>query len=110
MDKITALSQRNPAAIARQVGHRLRELRLARGWTQEEVAERAGVAVSTLKLLEAKGQGAFLRLVKVAVVLGVDGAVRELFAGDGAAESIEAVKLSERKRAPRRRKEGEGGA
>ena len=104
MDKIKALSQRNPVALAGEVGPNLRRLRLAKGWAQEELAERAGVAVSTLKLLEAKGQGSFQRLIRVAVALGVDGELRGLFANISF-ESIEAIKLSERQRAPRRRKE-----
>ena len=106
MDKIKALNQRNPVAIAREIGQQLKRLRLAKGWTQEELSERSGVAVSTLKLLEAKGQGSFQRLIRVAVSLGVDAELRGLFGQPGAMESIEAVKLSERQRAPRRRKEG----
>ena len=103
MDKIKALNQRNPITLARDVGEQLKRLRLAKGWTQQELAERAGVAVSTLKLLEAKGQGSFQRLIRVAVALGVDGELRGLFAGTSF-ESIESIKLSERQRAPRRRK------
>lgn len=108
MDKIKALSQRNPVTIAREVGQQLKRLRLAKGWTQEILAEKSGVAVSTLKLLEAKGSGSFQRLIRVAVALGVDGELRGLFANPNAMGSIEAVKLSERQRAPRRRKEGSG--
>ena len=108
MDKIRSLSQRNPVAIAREVGQQLKRLRLAKGWTQEELSERSGVAVSTLKLLEAKGHGSFQRLIRVAVALGADGELRGLFGQSGAMPSIEAVKLSVRQRAPRRRKEGGG--
>lgn len=104
MDKIKDLSQRNPVVLAREIGQRLKRLRLARGWTQEELAERSCVAISTLKLLEAKGQGSFQRLIRVAVILGVDGELRELFSNTNAMESIEAVKRSERQRAPRRPK------
>ena len=94
--------------LARNVGQRLRTSRLAKGWTQEELAERSGVAVSTLKLLEAKGHGSFQRLIRIAVALGVDGGIRELFASPAAAESIEAVKRNERQRAPRRPRKGVG--
>lgn len=69
MDKIRALKLRNPITLAREVGQRLKTLRLAKGWTQDELSARSGVAVSTLKLLEAKGQGSFQRLVRVAVAL-----------------------------------------
>jgi transcriptional regulator with XRE-family HTH domain len=111
VDKIKALNQRNPVTLAREVGQRLKRLRLAKGWTQEELAERSGVAVSTLKLLEAKGSGSFQRLIKVAVALGADADLRGLFNQAGAMPSIEAVKMSERQRAPRRaRKGGDDGA
>lgn len=110
MDKIKALNQRNPITLARDVGEHLKRLRLAKGWTQQELAERAGVAVSTLKLLEAKGQGSFQRLIRVAVALGVDGELRGLFGKPAAMASIDAVKLAERQRAPRRRKGGTDGA
>lgn len=102
MDKISALTQRNPAALARDVGQRLRDLRLAKGWTREELGERSGIAVSTLKLLETKGQGSFQRLVRVAVALGVDGEIRSLFSAQPFAASVEALKRAERRRAPRR--------
>jgi len=108
VDKISAFQQRNPVAIALGIGQRLRGFRLARGWTQEELAERSGVALSTLKLFEAKGQGSFQRLVRIAVALGVDGELRDLFARPVAMESIEAVKRSGRQRAPRRNRKGEG--
>lgn len=106
MDKIQTLSQRNPVVLAQQIGQRLMRLRLAKGWTREELAERSGIAVSTLKLLESKGQGSFQRLVRVAVTLGADGELRGLFAESGEMESIEAVKLAQRQRAPRRQPQG----
>jgi len=106
MDKISAFIQRNPVALARSIGSRLRALRLAKGWTQDELAERSGVAVSTLKLIEAKGQGSFHRIIRIAVALGVDGELRELFASPSAADSIESVKRAERQRAPRRKRKG----
>ena len=108
MDKIKALGQRNPVAIARDIGQRLKQLRLAKGWTREELAERSGIAVSTLKLLETTGNGSFQRLIRIAVALDVDGELRGLFSSSHSMESIEAVKRSERQRAPRRRKEGPG--
>lgn len=107
MDKISAFTQRNPVTISRAIGHRLRECRLAKGWTQEELAQRSGVAASTLKLLESKGQGSFQRLIRVAVALGVDGELRELFSRPAMIPSIEAVKRVSRQRAPRRKRKGE---
>lgn len=109
MDKIPTLSFRNPVDLIRAIGERLRVARLARGWTQEELAERSGIALSTLKLLEAKGQGSLQRLALVAVALNLDGELRELFARPAAYESLEAVKRRDRERAPRRiRRNGHG--
>ncbi|MDB6080683.1 MAG: putative DNA-binding protein [Akkermansiaceae bacterium] len=108
MDKLSALNFRNPVALAKGLGERLRGLRLARGWTQEELSERAGVALSTLKLLESKGQGSLQRLIRIAGILGADGELRELFATPSSFESIEAARRMDRKRAPRRRKDSGG--
>ncbi|MEI6675692.1 MAG: helix-turn-helix transcriptional regulator [Verrucomicrobiota bacterium] len=108
MDNISAYRQRNPVTLAREIGQRLRGHRLAKGWTQEELAERSGVALSTLKLFEAKGQGSFQRMLRMAVALGVDGELRGLFARPVVMESIEAVKRGERQRAPRRKRKGDG--
>ena len=49
--------------IARETGQQLKRLRLAKGWTREELAEKSGVALSTLKLLETRGNGSFQRLI-----------------------------------------------
>lgn len=104
MDKISALKFRNPVQLTQAIGERLRDARLARGWTQDELAERSGVALSTLKLMEAKGQGSLQRLARVAVALGLEDDLQQLFTHPAAVESIEAVKLRDRQRAPRRKK------
>lgn len=104
VDKISSLGFLQPLALLRGLGGRLREHRLARGWTQEELAERAGVAVSTLKLLEAKGQGSLQRLARVASALGIAGEMNGWFAQPAAMESIEAAKQTTRQRAPRRKR------
>ena len=106
MDKKSSFTQRNPVTLSGNVGKRMRSFRLAKGWTQQELAERFGVAVSTLKLMESKGQGSFLRLIHIAIALGVDGEIRDLFSDQTSAESIEALKRAERKRAPRRNRKG----
>ena len=106
MDKIKALNQRNPVFLAQEVGMRLRRVRLSKGLSQEELSEKSGVAVSTLKLLESKGNGSFQRLIRVAIVLGLDGELRGLFGNHAGMDSIEAVKMSDRRRAPRRKRKG----
>lgn len=91
----------SPGEILRALGERLRRVRLSRGLTQQELAVRAGVSLSTLKLLERQGKGSLQRLVRVALVLGAAADFGDLFREPGA-ESIEAVKRRERQRAPRR--------
>jgi len=103
MDKIEALKMRNPDALIHKIGQRLRRQRLAKGWTQQELAERAGVSVSTLKLMEREGRGSIQRLAKISVVLGIDGDLRSLFSGQRSFESIDAVERTKRQRAPHRK-------
>lgn len=87
---------RNPGHLLRQIGRRLRDHRKARGWTQAELAERAGVSLSTLKLLEREGSGSLQRLAKVAVVLDLDGGLRGLFDEAPAYASLEEVEATHR--------------
>lgn len=46
MDKIPPLWFLNLVDLIRAIGEQLRTARLARGWTQEELAERSGIALS----------------------------------------------------------------
>jgi len=54
-------------------GRRLRELRVARALSQEDLAARAGVAASTIVNLEQGKRGAqYVTLRKLAGALGID--------------------------------------
>ena len=81
----------------------MRRRRLALGWTQAELAERAGLSLSTLKLMESRGFGSLQRLVRAACFLGLENDLAGLFDRPEPMPSIEALKRSERRRAPRRR-------
>ncbi len=96
MDKIPPFQLRNPTYLIRQIGQRIREHRKARGWTQAELAERSGISLSTLKLLEREGKGSLQRLAKVAVILNLDGELRELFAATPAYASLDEVEATHR--------------
>jgi transcriptional regulator with XRE-family HTH domain len=65
-------------------GRRLRELRRARGWTLMQLAERSGVAISTISKAE-RGIMALTydRMLQLARGIGVD--MAEFFAADGQA-------------------------
>ncbi len=65
------------------------------------------MGLSSLKALESQGKGTLLRFLQVASVLGVIDECSALFSDTRAFESLEALRLAERKRAPRRkRREG----
>lgn len=101
MNNISAFKMRNPDTLIRAIGQRLRRQRLSKGWTQQELAKRAGLSLSTLKLMEHEGKGSLQRLAKVAVALGLDGELRFLFAEQTYYESLDDVERTMRQRAPR---------
>lgn len=65
-----SFSLHTPAEVALELADRVRDRRLARGWTQAELAERAGLALPTLKRFERTGQISLDRLLRVASALG----------------------------------------
>lgn len=58
-----------PGDVARTVAARARARRVALGLTQQDVADRSGVNIWTLRRFEASGRVAFDALIRVAVVL-----------------------------------------
>lgn len=70
----------SPAELTALVGGRARELRLAKGLRQTDVAEAAGVPVSTLKRFESRGDAGFSAVVRIAIALGAERQFAELFA------------------------------
>jgi len=96
VDKIPTFQFRNPNRLIREIGQRLRDHRKARGWSQAELAERAGVSLSTLKLLEREGRGSLQRLAKVAVILDLDEGLRQLFRDTPAYASLDEVQATHR--------------
>jgi transcriptional regulator with XRE-family HTH domain len=83
--------------LTRQIGQRIRDHRKARGWSQAELAERAGISPSTLKLLEREGKGSLQRLAKVAVILDLDDSLNQLFNVVPAYASLDEVQATHRR-------------
>ena len=70
--------------VAEHVAQKVRRSRLRRAWTQEELAERSGMSVSSLRRFERTGQISFLSLVRIAVALEAVDGIHGLFPDDPA--------------------------
>lgn len=73
---------KTPPDLARDVGARLRDLRLQRNMTQIDLARRAGVSRPTIGSLERRGQGTIETLARVLYVLGRERELEALLAPD----------------------------
>ena len=78
-DNMVPIELQSPGEIARMLARRVRALRLDHGWTQQEVAERAGVALATYRQFERTGRISLERLLKLAVVLDARAGFDQLF-------------------------------
>ena len=74
------------AALAK----RIRGIRKRRRLTQQDLSERSGVSLGTLKRFETTGQISLLSLTKLAIALGCENEIQSLFDNVGY-ESIEEV-------------------
>jgi len=73
------LELQSPREVARALARRVKVLRLERGWTQQETAERAGLTVATYRRFERTGRISLERLLKLAVILDARGGFEHLF-------------------------------
>lgn len=63
--------QEGATEIGFQIAQQIRQLRLARQWSREELAERAQINVYTLKRFERTGQIALERLLRICEILNL---------------------------------------
>ncbi|HEX8830621.1 MAG TPA: helix-turn-helix transcriptional regulator [Longimicrobium sp.] len=99
----------SPSEIARTLAQRVRALRLENGWTQEETAERAGLALATYRQFERTGRISLERLLKLAAILDARAGFDQLFVRPPARSLAELEKRSERQTRRRgRRRDAEG--
>lgn len=70
---------KTPNEILLELGRAIRERRVAQQWTQQEAAERAGMALRTWRRLELGGQATILQLVNAAVTLRCEEKIQDLF-------------------------------
>ncbi|HEU0298278.1 MAG TPA: helix-turn-helix transcriptional regulator [Longimicrobium sp.] len=91
----------SPGEMARALAGRARTLRLLRGWTQQEAADRSGLTLATYQRFERTGRIALDRLAGIAVTLDAGEAFGQLFALPPAQSLPE---LAERTRHPPRQR------
>ena len=65
--------------LTRHVAGRARAARLRRAWTQQELADRSGMSLSSYRRFERSGEIAFLSLVRVAIALDAAEELAALF-------------------------------
>ncbi len=97
------LSLKTHSELARELAGRLRQRRLRRGWTQAEMAERAGLKPATYVLFERSGQISLLRLLKVLEVLDLLDEFDRIGRGEDLANlTLDEITRPERRRGRRR--------
>ncbi|PCC74550.1 DNA-binding transcriptional regulator, XRE family [Nannocystis exedens] len=87
--------------VAQRLAGRMKELRLARDWKRETLAERAGISAGTVKRFETTGQIALDNLLKLALALGCLDQFEAVFAPPPARSLAE---LERRSQAPARQR------
>jgi len=98
-----------PQEVAAELAERVRELRLRQNWTQEELAERAGITAASYRRFEQTGKIALERLLLIASALKVMDGFDGLFMAKTfrSLDEIEAL-TPEQSRKGRARKERDG--
>ena len=91
----------SPCEMADALARRVKALRLERGWTQQEVSQRAGLALATYRCFERTGRISLERLLKLAVVLDARAGFEHLFT-PGPARSLD--ELEQRAERPSRKR------
>ena len=88
-----------PRDVSRQLGERLRSLRLHRNITQSDLAKSAGVSRPTLGALETAGKGSLGTFVRVLYALGRERELDSLLLADPPRTLDEAAAPTTRQRA-----------
>ena len=90
-----------PADVMLQTAQRAKASRLEQNITQQELADKAGIAVGTVKRFEKTGEVQFNHLLRIALVLGRLDEFKTLFTADDVPASLyefKAAKVRQRAR------------
>ena len=85
------LSIKSAPELATDLAVRIRARRLRRGWTQAEIARRAGLKEPTYVLFERTGRISLLRLLKILDVLELSGEFEKI----GAQEDLHGLTMDD---------------
>ena len=77
-----------PPDVMQRMAQRAKALRLAQNITQQELADKVGIAVGTVKRFEKSGEIQFNHLLRIALVLGRLEDFSSIFAVDDAPASL----------------------
>jgi transcriptional regulator with XRE-family HTH domain len=85
-----------PREMALLLAGRVKGLRLDRGWTQQELAARAGIALPTYRRFERTGSISLARLLMLSVILEARAGFDQLFVRPPARSLAELEELTNR--------------
>ena len=68
--RATAPALLRPVEMSKSLGSRMKAIRLQKGWTRNTLANRAGIASSSLKRFESTGKASLELVLKAAYALG----------------------------------------
>jgi transcriptional regulator with XRE-family HTH domain len=85
-------------SIPARIAQRLKERRLALGWSRNTLGARAAVSPATLRAFERTGQISLPRLARLAVALGVDGDLDRLFSTPPRAQTLDELAAQAKRR------------
>ena len=85
-------------SIPSRIAERLKERRLALGWSRQTLAARAAVSPATLRAFERTGQISLPRLARLAVTLGVEGELERLFSTPPIAQTLDELAAQSKRR------------
>lgn len=73
------LTLETPSEINKKLAERIKRIRKRKGYTQKQLAAKSNVSYGSLKKFEQTGEISLLSLTKIAMELGMDHEIKELF-------------------------------
>lgn len=83
-------NQLTPEMVIKNISNSTRELRKRKKWSQRELSQKSGVSLGSVKRFEGTGEISLRSLVKIAISLGMEKELNNLFT-DIPPESIKEI-------------------